>query len=73
MNKCKIGNLDLVFSDEEIKEGDFFIDIKDGKFESHIHQYHNTMKNYVLNGVDVITVNKIEFENDNNHKRIINL
>ena len=74
--KYTISNIEFEVSDEKIKHGDFFLDIKqDGTAEPYIHQLIGS-RDYIFNGIDVITLNNSEFEwnkNETTYKKIINI
>lgn len=74
--KYIISGIEFEVSDEKIEYGDFFVDIKnDGTAESYIHQLING-HDYIFNSVDVITLDKSEFEwnkNETTYKKIINI
>lgn len=71
MNEYKIGNLDLIVSDEKIEYGNFFIVLKEnGNIEPYIYQL-SSMPNFKLNNVKIVTINKLEL--NKNYKKIINL
>lgn len=69
--KIKIGNLELVLSDNKIKSGDFFVEFNDGKVKQNLYQYlEEKFENYHFNGIDVVVVNEI---NNINYKRVENI
>jgi hypothetical protein len=74
--KYIISGSEFETSDDEIEYGDFFVDIKsNGTVEPYIHQLIGS-RDYILNGIDVITLNRSEFEWNKdmaNYKKIINL
>lgn len=68
---CTINGVKLIVSNDVIKKGDFFIEINEnGSFMSHINQLID-IKDYQLNGINVITIDKID--NSKNYKKITNL
>ena len=74
--KYIISGTEFEVSDEKIEYGDFFVDIKpDGTVEKYIHQLVNG-HDYILNGINVVTLDKSEFEWNKEitiYKKIINL
>jgi hypothetical protein len=75
-NSYIVSGTKFEISDEIIEYGDFFLDIKkDGSTEPYIHQLINGY-DYIFNGIDVITLNKNEFDWNKKmiiYKKIINI
>jgi len=66
-----INGIKLITSDDEIKQGDFFLEIiENGLSMPHINQLID-LRDYLLNGIYVVTVDKID--NSKNYKKITNL
>lgn len=73
--KIKIGDLDLIVSDNIIKNGDFFVEFNNGKVIQNLYQLlEENFENYHLNGVDVIVVHKENLNiNIEKYKRVENI
>lgn len=67
-----INDTKLIVSDDIIKQGDFFLEItENGSVMQHINQLID-IKDYQLNGINVITIDKID-NNNKKYKKITNL
>lgn len=73
--KIKIGDLDLIISDNKIKNGDFFVEFSNDKIKPNLYQLlEENFDNYHLNGVDVIVVHKDNLNiNIEKYKRVENI
>lgn len=73
--KIKIGDLDLIISDNKIKNSDFFVEFDNGKVKPVLYQLlEENFENYHLNGIDVIVVHKETINLNNlNYKKIENI
>lgn len=73
--KIKIGDLDLIISDNKIKNSDFFVEFDNGKVKPVLYQLlEENFENYHLNGIDVIVVHKETINLSNlNYKKIENI
>lgn len=73
--KIKIGDLDLIISDNQIKNSDFFVEFDNDKVKPVLYQLlEENFENYHLNGIDVIVVHKETINLSNlNYKKIENI
>lgn len=73
METIRISNIIFTISDEEILDGDFFVDLSniDGKY---IHVLSEYGTDHLWNGIDIVVLNKREFDWNKkmyNYKKIV--